>query len=172
MPTSKLIENAPQTKQFLSALRQVRGEGLKGLGYHYSSIEDLILTEGQIFDTVAELPKGIKKGKLGKCYQNATELILRDDSYRYVEGYAVSNGLIPLMHGWAINDLGHVIDPTWNDGVEYYGIIFPKSTVSAQIIATKVYGMLDDYHNQFPILKDKLDFSKLETFYLTKYYEM
>lgn len=61
---------------------------------------------------------------LGQCYQNAYRL-MDNRSMTYCEGYAAIKGLgIPIAHAWVVDSDGFVIDPTWKDGTEYFGVRF------------------------------------------------
>lgn len=87
------------------------------------SVEEFVLTYGMPFKkTVPTLA-----GAMGDCYKNATKLA-QEKNWRYVEGYAITEGLpIPLLYAWCLDENGNVSDPTWADGVTYYGIIFSMS---------------------------------------------
>lgn len=79
------------------------------------------------------------------CFQNATLAALsHPDQLVYVEGYAVSATLpIPLPHAWLVDGEGNVIDPTWPDGSEYFGIRFSSDELSEVMLVTRQYGILD-----------------------------
>ena len=66
------------------------------------------------------------------CFWNAHFLVKRfPKEYRYVEGFASVKGLhpMPTFHGWVIDGKDRVIDPTWEDGVEYFGVEFAREYV-------------------------------------------
>ena len=67
---------------------------------------------------VAPLPRGVRLRKIGQCYRNAFELMLRDWSpsstgpptFRYVEGFAYIGA--PIRHAWNITATRTVVDTT------------------------------------------------------------
>jgi hypothetical protein len=70
------------------------------------------------------MPKG--------CFWNAHFLVKRYPKfYRYVEGVASMEGLHPepTLHAWVIDDKDRAIDPTWANGVEYFGVVFDGAYV-------------------------------------------
>jgi hypothetical protein len=77
----------------------------------------------------------------GQCYMNAAHLAM-ENSWDYVEGYAVTDLGIPLMHAWCIDENREVIDPTWEDGLEYFGVVIPAPTHMRVALETEVYGVL------------------------------
>lgn len=86
-------------------------------------------------------------GEKGNCYQNALTLATlgKPKGYLYCEGYAVSASLrIPLEHAWVAEEkTGLVIDPTWEDGVDYYGVAFdPFKALDIVLKRTKHWGIL------------------------------
>ena len=128
-------------------------------GYVYKCVEELILREG-IEYRPAPLPKHIKKGRIKECYKNAYHTATRE-GLEYVEGYALSEGLIPVHHAWCVDADGVVIDPTWNPvGVEYIGVVIPIRLVELVMLNTKVYGVMHDYQNRYPMLKEGFNASK------------
>ena len=70
-----------------------------------------------------------KKG----CYYNAQQLtIYSKGKYDYYEGYAISKILnMPLEHAWNVYD-GKIIDISWKDGLEYFGIKMPYPWIKKQ----------------------------------------
>ena len=56
---------------------------------------------------------------------NAATLALRKpDIYMYVEGYAVNRWIAmhTVAHAWCINSDNFVVDPTWDEGTDYFGV--------------------------------------------------
>jgi hypothetical protein len=107
-------------------------------------IERFLLKHGT-YHTPAPLPKGILRGVPKACYHNASVLAKRRRNLRYAEGMVYRTGLIPLHHGWCLDEQGKVVDPTLVDPemCEYFGIIVPMEQVKAWYIKHKFYGVLD-----------------------------
>lgn len=85
-------------------------------------------------------PKDTKK----ECYKNAFILAESNSDYTYVEGLAIPGFIgIPLEHAWVVDAKGHVIDTTWEDGIEYFGIPFELDFVRKIILETKTWGVID-----------------------------
>ena len=69
-------------------------------------------------------------GRKGACFHNALKLTQRyPDDLFYTEGF----GSIPLdgqphlvfgVHAWTVTRDGKVVDPTWKQGCEYFGVAF------------------------------------------------
>lgn len=148
--------------QEVEKLRDRTGPPSKG--YFYSGTADLVLHHGQLFSPVDQ-PKGLKKGRYKLCFKNAFEAADRGFG-EYAEGFATTAANpFPVHHAWIVRSEGHVIDPTWNDGEDYFGIVFPLKVVSAIICAKRFYGVLEDWDNQNPILRQRLDFVTLVKIY-------
>ncbi|MBX5212597.1 hypothetical protein HJB83_33820 [Rhizobium sp. NZLR11] len=61
-----------------------------------------------------------------------SSLLVRRD-VTYVEGFALDPALpIPVEHAWLVDDIGQVIDPTWDDNIGhiYYGVPFERNFVA------------------------------------------
>lgn len=161
---------ADELKQYLQTMVNLRKSMSNNL--YYCGIEDLLLQEGQPFTKHGSY-KNIKKDRIGQCYQNAFQLALYAEGYQYVEGVATHEGLIPMAHAWTVDEQGLVVDSTWKaKGVAYWGLAIPHDFLNAQVLATKHYGVLDDWPNGHPILQEKLDFEKLTNFYTDLYYSL
>lgn len=105
----------------------------------YHSVEEIVLKIGQ-FDIVRPLPKNIKRGKMGLCFQNAFRLMER--GFIYVEGIAVPERInFPVHHSWCVDQFNNVLDPTWNDGIAYLGIHLDKMFVYERILRRRKYGI-------------------------------
>jgi len=107
--------------------------------------ESIVLKHGRAFQAPAHpRPKGIRKGRNKLCYMNSYHLT--EQSYRYVEGFAIANisVQIPLQHAWVIDERDNVIETTWPEsGLEYYGIIFDRELVDKVMLELRVYGIMD-----------------------------
>jgi hypothetical protein len=120
----------------------------------YHSVEEIVLEIGQ-FDIVRPLPKSIKRGRMGLCFQNAFRLM--EQGFIYVEGIAVPGGTgFPVHHGWCVDQFNNVLDPTWKDGVAYLGIHLNKMFIYQRILQRRKYGVFDNieardlYENGLP----------------------
>jgi len=96
-------------------------------------LERLVLNHGQDFKP-AKRPNGLRKQANKMCFRNATHL--SRTGLRYVEGYAVHDGLI---------DDDTVVDPTWRrpERSRYRGIVIPQELMLRTMARTRVYGVLD-----------------------------
>ena len=136
-------------KQMIKLKRKAYGKNmLKRIGNYYC-LEDFVLKNGQLFESKM-LPKKVKRGPMKECFKNAA-LLSMETSYYYVEGFAF--GIIPVIHGWCVNKKGRVIDPTWEDGKEYYGIIIKRDYLFKYLLKYKRYGLLENWENGYPLLK-------------------
>lgn len=92
------------------------------------------------------LPKEYEPGKLGQCYENATQLVIHNSDLRYCEGvaYTEKTGSLPFLHAWAVDPDGKVVDPTWPDtqNAKYFGVVYNREAYMAHILKTKYYGVL------------------------------
>jgi hypothetical protein len=144
-----------ELKGYLDILSVMEGRGRTSLadkGYKYTSIPGLLLAEGQWF-TPIKRPPWMRKMPDKACFENATAMATMHKEYRYAEGYSFS--LIPTLHAWLVDPDGNAVDPTWREpGAAYLGIIFPVEEVRANWQETGVFCMIDDWHNDWPLLKD------------------
>ena len=116
----------------------------------YFCFEEFVLRNGQFFKSQIS-PKSLKRGRMKECYRNALMLMLDNPSYFYIEGYAA--GIIPAMHAWCVDKKGNVIDPTWPDGKEYFGVIFKRSYALEQAIKNGRVGLIDNWQAEWPLLR-------------------
>jgi len=108
-------------------------------------IGGLLFAHGTVMPRIGRRPKGVRKGRLGQCYANAMRLSWSDHGLIYSEGYAVSeHGIIPLLHGWCVDPVTlEVIDPTWDDGLAYYGFAYQKTFAMKCACESECYGIID-----------------------------
>lgn len=82
---------------------------------------------------------------------NASKLALDfPGCFTYCEGYAA--GIIPTLHAWVVTKFGTVIDPTWEDGTDYFGVPIKTSYLLKSMKRTGVYGVIDLWQHRWPIL--------------------
>ncbi|MEO0835679.1 MAG: hypothetical protein AAFY16_06785 [Cyanobacteria bacterium J06642_3] len=130
-------------------LAQIANNISKRPGWKYSCFEELILNRGSLFDKMNDRDPLSCTGQKGLCYYNCLQAINADAfassavrrtvrtlpafayaRYSYCEGFAVNRELnFVYYHAWLCNRLRAVVDPTWDDGSAYYGIIFDNSWV-------------------------------------------
>ena len=94
----------------------------------------------------AARPSGIRRGPVGRCFENSARLAQNRPDLTYCEGYAASSRIgIPIHHAWVIDSAGTVIDITWADpeSCSYLGIPFAAADLSRHMLKTGVYGLLD-----------------------------
>jgi len=93
-----------------------------------------------------------KQGRKGECFKNAYQMA-RENGWHYCEGWAISNNLIPLEHAWCVTPEGVVIDPTWENGHDYFGVIFDPEFVEDTLSKTGVYGILGNLYKLHDVMK-------------------
>jgi hypothetical protein len=130
-----------------------------------------ILQDGKQYEP-ALLPKGVARGKVGKCFDTCLIEALKNPKLRYVEGvamcYAGKDQLEKLkgtwiLHAW-LTDGKHAYDPTWlaRDGEEkeqpmpavYVGFEMDTEAVARFVHATEYAGVLANEHRA-PALAQK-----------------
>jgi hypothetical protein len=116
---------------------------------HYACPEDFVLRHGEVW-TPQPLPSAYSPGVPKRCFLNAALLVAGSEGLRYVEGYAVSDGVgLPIHHAWAVDAEGRVVDPTWSViGDAYLGVVFDIDRLPGPGSS-----MLDDWVNGWPLLQ-------------------
>ncbi len=121
----------------------------------YLCIEDFVLQHGQEFQW-APCPEEFRGGEMKECFKNAYQTCLLDEKLRYVEGYARRTGVpVVVLHGWCVDENGKVLDPTWENGTWYFGVIFGRNYVSDVFKARKEYGVLEAWQLGSPLISGK-----------------
>lgn len=120
----------------------------------YFCLEDFVLKNGLQFNKIIAFPPDLKRGRIGSCHQNAYNIASNNSKeYFYCEGYATTNNFV-CLHAWVVNKELEVIDPTWKDGINYYGIIFRFPYVADSMTkARKFISIIDNYENNYSLLK-------------------
>lgn len=121
----------------------------------YKSTEALVLAYGIPFTKQA---KSKLRGEANACYQNCYQLVGQHKNLHYCEGYATSKDLdMALPHAWLVDDMGAVVEPTWNhlglEDVAYFGLVFTRSFLRKMALQTEVYGILEEDYRSGHILK-------------------
>lgn len=146
------------TRHYLEQVSGMRRSHIKDPDrWHYLGCEDLVLREGKEYKRGLR-PKGIPPGRPKHCFMNAFQLAERTGGrYAYVEGYAT--GIIPTLHAWNVDSsTGEMFDVTWEAdmGVDYIGIEIPRHVLRAVMLTSGVYGAIDAWTSDWPLLKQKL----------------
>lgn len=131
--------------KYLEAVAKIMaGEKLK-----YSSFEEFVLRNGRQFYFACPISK---VGKPKECFKNAY-LLAENKGLIYVEGYAITKGVpVPTLHAWCIDKNDAVYDPTWKDGIDYFGVPFDINYVRKTMLKTRVFGVIDNIKMGFPLL--------------------
>ena len=97
-------------------------------------------------------------GGVGRCFHNSLKLVRKfPHELTYVEGFAASlkNGQPSPhtgLHAWAVTRSGEVVDPTWPDGHEFFGVAFDLNYVLKTAGKRKHFSVIDNYQEDFPLL--------------------
>ena len=91
-------------------------------------------------------PEGVEMGEMGKCYYNATMLVMNDPTLHYSEGFASPSNLqgMAFLHAWAVTDAGQVIDTTWPDqaGATYFGVEYDRAAYLRAVYKSRTPGVI------------------------------
>ena len=124
--------------------------------FKYSSVYDFLLVHGKNYQIKA-FPEDLEdwKGVKGYCWHNAGSMVLEVNHLTYCEGYALAESLpIPLPHSWAIDPEENVVDPTWNNGISYFGVPFDLDYVMFTMLERGYYAsVIDFWEKGFQLLK-------------------
>lgn len=107
-----------------------------------SRLARFLLDHGRLMHVDINAQESVVLGRMGDCYRNAHQLSW-DGLGDYAEGYASSEKVlgIPLSHAWVVTERG-VVDPTWTDGLDYYGVVVPRDAAAEVMAVTETYGVL------------------------------
>lgn len=125
-------------------------------GWRYHTYEDLVLRTGRALPGHAR-PDDVEVGPSGECFRNAGRLALK--GYTYMEGYALPEGGIPLLHAWCVDAAGAVVDPTWAapERAAYFGVVIPTEVVCTAALLHGSWGLLgNDHRDGFRLLREGL----------------
>ena len=121
----------------------------------YASEADFILKHGRAFEWRA-VPHGVRMGVPRQCFRNAVRLALRKPRfYTYVEGYAINSWVAdyPVAHAWCVDPEHFVVDTTWDEGADYFGVPFRAEYVRRMAgTRRRDYPLIDNEEMGFPLL--------------------
>lgn len=103
-------------------------------GRVYQSYYEIIKELGVSFPI--ELIDISLRGIRGYCFSNSQKLMNYHESFYYVEGLAIAQGLdVPLDHAWLYDDSSQrFIETTWREpGSEYLGVIMKPLWVKKRV---------------------------------------
>lgn len=159
----KDTKHNPNTKPHYSAVADYlemfrKDSGSDPFGrYVYQVAEQFVMVHGRKYE-LPTLPPQFRRGEKGSCFRNAYYLADTDRSLRYVEGFAsLRNGRYPMvcpgLHAWCVTEEGNVLDPTWDNGIEYFGVAFDWEYVIRTISDRGRFGVIDNWDAQFPLFR-------------------
>lgn len=120
----------------------------------YNTEADFILKNGRGFEW-HKLPRGMRSGRPRECFRNAASLALcKPDLYTYVEGYAINRSVAvrPVAHAWCIDPADFVVDTTWEEGADYFGVPFRHEYLRRVLDARRDYGLINNPEMGFPLV--------------------
>lgn len=117
---------------------------------------EFVLKHGRTWKPVPKLQREFRvyRGPIKECFRNAALAALADRCLTYVEGYAAS--IIPIAHAWCVTARGEVVELTWSKAADsYYGVPFRKEFLKRELIRNGSYGLIDQWTNNWPLLRGK-----------------
>ena len=126
------------THKYIKEMTELLRESTCGLSVDYLlALENGISWDKSRFE---------KYGEIGDCHFNAMQMALQH-GWLYAEGWAVfSEGLHPQEHAWCVDGKGSVIDPTWANGHDYFGVVFELDFALYVTNETGFYGIFPNLH--------------------------
>ena len=94
-------------------------------------------------------------GAARQCFRNSVRLALRRPRfYTYVEGYAINKWAAgrPVAHAWCVDPEGFVVDRTWDNGADYFGVPLRVGYLRLIRTFTKDCGLINNGEMDYPIL--------------------
>ena len=83
---------------------------------------------------------------MGRCYENS--FLCLQPGMSYCEGLAVARSTlpIPMEHAWVLGADGRAFDPTWEDGYDYFGVVFDEVFLHKTLLRTGYHSILGNLH--------------------------
>ncbi|MFK4706134.1 hypothetical protein ABIC83_002973 [Roseateles asaccharophilus] len=113
-----------------------------------------LLAAGRAYDVHAPA-NDFRDGEKQACYANSLHLALAHPELVYVEGRALSHGVVPMEHAWNVDASGLIVDSTWDtrDG-GYFGVAFKADWVLARVEAQGHYSVLAEVFPEYLLHED------------------
>lgn len=126
-------------------------------GFGYSCAEGYVLENGRAWEP-QELPAEFQalRGQQKECFKNAADPVFNfDERVRYVEGFAMAEGLpLAIHHAWLVDEHDRVLEVTWPEaGTEYFGVEFGYDKLAETALARECYGVIDNPEEGWPLLR-------------------
>lgn len=135
-------------RSYILAVTEALASQPHGAPLKYQFIRD----HGQIFTPTFTHPL-VGTARKGECFLNAYKGMNRQ--LRYCEGWATSLSLgIAIEHAWLLDKNDQVVDPTWADGKEYFGVAFAELAVYRLTAMTGYHGI---FGSLYQLKKSKED---------------
>jgi len=125
--------------KYLKAVSKLQGKRQPAKDYY-----KWIFKNGKLFTEKGDPSKFNKifKKRFKGCYYNAQMLTLDNKELKYYEGWGVTKMIgFPLDHGFNVAD-GKVIDISWPDGIEYFGVEIPADFIRTEMLRTEIAGTI------------------------------
>lgn len=140
-----------EVEQYLKDMTTFRrGFGNPPKHMKFCCLEEYVLRHGKFMGSRSRRSDEFPKDKMKECFANAYRRMMHKQLH-YCEGFAM--GVIPVMHAWLVDMQGNVIDTTWDDGKEYFGVEFPTEFVIRTVLARGSYGVIDNFEQRWPLLQ-------------------
>jgi len=126
-----------QILEYLNGFRQLYSNNTKQ-GKNLRAYYRWILKTGKLFTEKEDAKKFHKtfKKRFKGCYYNAQFMAMDNRKLKYYEGWGISKGIgFPLEHGFNVAN-EKVIDISWLDGIEYFGIEIPVDFARKEMLRT------------------------------------
>jgi len=120
----------------------------------YTSEADFILKNGRSFEIRCIATRSNGWGDARMLPQRRGTGASKPNIYMYVEGYAVNRWIAThtVAHAWCIGSDNFVVDPTWDEGAEYFGVPFRHDYLRRVLKARRDYGLIDNAEMDFPLV--------------------
>lgn len=143
----------------MNAVEQYLEKSIKGIrDTQCHTPHQFVYFHGREFTPCSDHKKYFRKhSRMGACYSNAQRLVKKfPDDLTYAEGFAstlIDGCLYPPvgLHAWAITRDGEVIDPTWDNGVDYFGVPFGRAYFLEATMYRAPFSLIDNYAEGYPL---------------------
>lgn len=156
-------------KEYLASIVGLVASMSREHGMPYKCMEDFFMQHGRHFIPTDRTFTTLSKHKGGKkaCFANTQGYLFRHiangaGDWLYAEGYALGyKSPLPVYHSWLVNrHTLAAVDLTWDDGVEYFGVVFPTKFIFKNIFKAEAYqALVDNWEDDFPFLNGKYKYT-------------